>query len=235
MRKSQDGAGSVRVFLVDDHELVRQGLRALLDTQPDLEWVGEAGSYAEAIARLPLADPDVVVADLQLPDGSGSDICRHLASHQPSARCLVLSSFSHDSAVFDAVRAGAAGYVVKHIDNRDLLSCIRRVAAGETLLDPRSREAMSSKARAADADERLSRLTSQERTLLRHLADGMTNREIGERMFLSDKTVKNYVSAVLAKLGVTRRAAAAAYYQRTVSRRDWAADAEELRRGAVRF
>lgn len=225
-----------RVFIVDDHDLVRQGLRTLLEAQPDFDVVGEAGSLTDALTRLPLARPDVAIVDLQLPDGSGSDVCRYLSTHQPAAACLVLSSFAHDGAVNEAVRAGAAGYVTKQIDNRELLDSIRRVAAGELLVDARSHATTQQRATSSvDDDERLAALTNQERRLLALLADGLTNREIGERLHISDKTVKNYVSSLLVKLGVTRRAAAAAYYERVVARRDIAMDDDDLRRGAIRY
>lgn len=228
-------AGRVRVFVVDDHDLVREGLRSVLTAQPDLEFVGAADGYQSALARLPLASPDVVVVDMQLPDGSGADLCRHVRDHCPSMRSLVLSSFGHDGAVHEAVRAGASGYVVKNIGTTELLECIRRVAAGRPLVDQRSAESTRERARSADADARLASLTPRERELLAYLSEGLTNRQIGERMLLSDKTVKNYVSTLMQKLGVERRAGAAAYYERTLSRRDWSVASGELGRSAVRY
>jgi two-component system, NarL family, response regulator DevR len=225
----------VRVFVVDDHDLVREGLRAVLSAQPDLDLVGMADSYHAALARLPLSSADVAVVDLQLPDGSGVDLCRHVRDHFPSMRTLVLSSFGHDGAIHEAVRSGASGYVVKNIDTTELLDCIRRVAAGRSLVDQRSAESMRERARAGDADARLATLTPQERQLLTFLSEGLTNRQIGARMHLSDKTVKNYVSTLLHKLGVERRAGAAAYYERTLSKRDWSLDPSETHRSPVRY
>ena len=234
---SADGAhgGRVRVFVVDDHVLVREGLRAVLAAEADLELVGVADGLQSALARLPLARPDVVVVDLQLPDGSGADLCRHVRDHFPAMRTLVLSSFGHDGAIHEGVRAGASGYVVKNVDTAELLECIRRVAAGRSLVDARSAEAVRERARAADADARLASLTPQERQLLTYLSDGLTNRQIGSQMHLSDKTVKNYVSTLLHKLGVERRAGAAAYYERILNRRDWTLDPLETRRSPVRY
>jgi two-component system response regulator DevR len=225
----------VRVFVVDDHDLVREGLRAVLSAQPDLDLVGVADSYHSALARLPLGSPDVVVVDLQLPDGSGADLCRHVRDHFPSMRSLVLSSFGHDGAIHEAVRSGASGYVVKNIDTSELLECIRRVAAGRSLVDQRSAESMRERARAADADARMATLTPQERQLLTYLSEGLTNRQIGGRMHLSDKTIKNYVSTLMHKLGVERRAGAAAYYERTRSKRSWSLDPSETHRSPVRY
>ncbi len=202
----------VRVFLLDDHEIVRQGLRALLETEPDLEVVGEAGSADEALARVPALRPDVAVLDVRLGDGNGDgvQVCRELTQQVPGLACLMLTSFDDDEALMAAILAGAAGYVLKQIRGNDLLGAIRTVAAGGSLLDPetthRMLSAMRTRSRATDP---LDVLTDQERTVLGLIGEGLTNREIGARMFLAEKTVKNYVSSVLSKLGLVRRTQAA--------------------------
>ena len=202
--------GSLRVFLLDDHEVVRQGLKSLLDAEPDLEVVGEASNAAEALARVPALQPDVAVLDVRLPDGDGISVCRELKSKLPDLAVLMLTSFGDDDAVFSAVMAGAAGYVLKQIKGNDLIGAVRTVGRGESLLDPAATGRLLQKMR-DDAVRRdpLDALTDQERKILELIGEGLTNREIGERMFLAEKTVKNYVSSVLAKLGLVRRTQAA--------------------------
>ena len=201
---------SLRVFLLDDHEVVRQGLKALLDAEPDLEVVGEASNAAEALARVPALKPDVAVLDVRLPDGDGISVCRELKSKLPELACLMLTSFGDDDAVFSAVMAGASGYVLKQIKGNDLIGAVRTVGRGESLLDPAATGRLLQKMR-DDAVRRdpLDALTDQERKILELIGEGLTNREIGERMYLAEKTVKNYVSSVLAKLGLVRRTQAA--------------------------
>ncbi len=204
--------GAVRVFLLDDHEIVRQGLRALLDAEPDLEVVGEAGSAGEALARVPALRPDVAVLDVRLGDGNGDgvQVCRELTQLLPGLACLMLTSFDDDDALMAAILAGASGYVLKQIRGTDLLGAIRTVAAGGSLLDPETTRRMLTVMRTqANARDPLDVLTDQERTVLELIGEGLTNREIGTRMFLAEKTVKNYVSSVLSKLGLVRRTQAA--------------------------
>jgi two-component system, NarL family, response regulator DevR len=202
----------VTVFLVDDHEVVRRGLVDLLSSDPDLEVVGEAGSVSEALARIPGLRPDVAVLDVRLPDGSGIELCRDLLSDLPDLRCLMLTSFTSDEATLDAILAGASGYVVKDIKGMALAEAIKDVGAGKSLLDNRAAAALMTKLRgAAEHKDPLSGLTDQERTLLGLLAEGLTNKQIAGRMFLAEKTVKNYVSRLLAKLGMERRTQAAVF------------------------
>jgi DNA-binding NarL/FixJ family response regulator len=202
---------TIRVFLVDDHEVVRRGVANLLDREPDLEVVGEASTVAEALARAPAVRPDVAVLDVRLPDGDGISVCRDLRSQLPELRCLMLTSFSDDEALFDAIMAGAAGYVLKQIRGIDLVGAVRTVASGQSLLDPRATARVLERMRSAArrTDDPLAALSDQERTVLELIGEGLTNREIGERMFLAEKTVKNYVSHLLAKLGMQRRTQAA--------------------------
>ena len=200
----------IRVFLLDDHEVVRRGVGELLDSESDLEVVGEASTAAEALARVPAVRPDVAVLDVRLPDGDGVTVCRELRSRLPELRCLMLTSFADDEALFDAIMAGAAGYVLKQIRGTELVDAIRTVATGQSLLDPRTTSRMLERMRAtATRSDPLAELTDQERTVLSLIGEGLTNREIGERMFLAEKTVKNYVSHLLAKLGMQRRTQAA--------------------------
>jgi two-component system response regulator DevR len=200
----------IRVFLLDDHEVVRRGVADLLESEPDLTVVGEAGTAAEALARVPAARPDVAVLDVRLPDGDGVTVCRELRSRMPDLRCLMLTSFADDDALMDAVLAGASGYVLKQIRGTDLVGAVRTVAAGESLLDPRTTVRVLDRMRAAaERKGPVASLTEQERTVLALIGDGLTNRQIGERMFLAEKTVKNYVSHILAKLGMQRRTQAA--------------------------
>ncbi len=199
----------IRVFLLDDHELVRRGVRELLEGEGDLEVVGEASTAAEALARVPAVRPQVAVLDVRLPDGDGVEVCRELRSQFPDLACLMLTSFSDDEALLGAVMAGAAGYVLKDIRGGDLVGAVRTVAAGGSLLDARSTAHVLAKLRDKQAADPLDVLTDQERRILELIGEGLTNRQIGERLFLAEKTVKNHVSSVLSKLGLQRRTQAA--------------------------
>jgi DNA-binding NarL/FixJ family response regulator len=200
----------VRVFLLDDHEVVRRGVADLLEAEPDLTVVGEAATAAEALARVPAVRPDVAVLDVRLPDGDGVTVCRELRSRLPDLRCLMLTSFADDDALFDAIMAGASGYVLKQIRGTDLVGAVRTVASGQSLLDPRTTAKVLERLRTSTDDKSpVATLTEQERTVLALIGEGLTNREIAERMFLAEKTVKNYVSHLLAKLGMQRRTQAA--------------------------
>ncbi|MFE9244176.1 response regulator [Nocardiopsis sp. NPDC006938] len=202
----------IRVFLVDDHEIVRRGVGALLDEEGGIEVVGEAGTAAQALARVPALEPDVVVLDVRLPDGDGVTVCRDIRSMLPDTRMLMLTSYSDDEALYGAVMAGASGYILKQIHGTDLVGAVRTVAEGRSLLDPESTTRMLERLRAeAGRKDPLGELTEQERRVLELIGEGLTNREIGSRMYLAEKTVKNYVSRVLAKLGMARRTQAAAY------------------------
>jgi two-component system response regulator DevR len=210
----------IRVFLLDDHEIVRRGLRDLLDGEDDIEVCGEAGTAEEAMARIPATRPDVALLDVRLPDGSGVEVCRDIRSAHPDVKCLMLTSYADDEALFDAITAGAAGYVLKEVRSGALLDGIRHVASGQSLLDPTVTAAVLKRLRAApEEDERFADLTPQERRILALLADGMTNRQIAGEMFLAEKTVKNYVSNLLGKLGMQRRTEAAVYAARLAERR----------------
>lgn len=201
----------VRVFLLDDHELVRRGIADLLEAA-GMTVVGEAGTAAEAIARIPACRPHVALLDGRLPDGSGIDVCRDLRSSMPEMRCLILTSYDDNDAVFAAVMAGAAGYLLKEIRGNSLVDAVRQVAAGRSLLDPAVTERLLARMRDGEkGDPRLASLTARERQILDLIADGLTNRQIGERLFLAEKTVKNYVSELLHKLGMERRTQAAVY------------------------
>ncbi|GAA0646688.1 response regulator transcription factor [Streptomyces malaysiensis subsp. malaysiensis] len=209
--------GKIRIFLVDDHEVVRRGVRDLLASEPDLEVVGEAGTAADALARIPAARPDVAVLDIRLPDRSGVEVCREIRARDESVRCMMLTSFADDEALFDAIIAGASGYVMKDIRGDELLSAVRDVAAGRSLLDQVATARVLERLRgqtAPKADERLAGLTEQERRILLLIGEGLTNRAIGERLHLAEKTIKNYVSSLLSKLGMERRSQAAAYVAR---------------------
>jgi DNA-binding NarL/FixJ family response regulator len=204
-----DGS-QLRVFLMDDHEVVRQGLKALVDAEPDMEVVGEASTASEALARVPALKPDVAVLDVRLPDGDGISVCRDLKSGLPELACLMLTSFGDDDALFSAIMAGASGYVLKQIKGNDLVGAIRTVGHGQSLLDPQATGRLLQRMRTdAVRKDPLDVLTDQERKILDLIGEGLTNREIGQRMFLAEKTVKNYVSSVLAKLGLVRRTQAA--------------------------
>ncbi len=212
----------IKVMLVDDHEVVRQGLRAMLDAQEDLEVVAEAGTAGEAVLRARSYKPDVVVLDVRLPDRSGVLACRDIRAEHPDMAVLMLTSFSDDQALFDSIMAGAAGYVLKQIRGTELIDGIRRVGAGESLLDPAVTARVLERVRnpKGDEDPRLARLTPTEARILEMIAEGLTNREIGERIHLAEKTVKNYVSTILTKLQVSRRAEAAAYLAERRHRND---------------
>jgi two-component system response regulator DevR len=209
-------ARQIRVFLLDDHEVVRRGVHELLSIEDDIEVVGEAGTAAEALTRIPATRPDVAVLDVRLPDGSGVEVCREIRSQQPDIKCLMLTSFSDDEALFDAIMAGASGYVLKAIRGTDLLSAVRDVASGKSLLDPVATGRVLARLRdgGGQEDPRLAGLTKQERRILDLIGEGMTNRQIGNELHLAEKTVKNYVSSLLAKLGMERRTQAAAYVAR---------------------
>jgi DNA-binding NarL/FixJ family response regulator len=212
-------AVTTRVFLLDDHEIVRRGLRELIEAEDDLVVVGEAGTAEEAYGRIPATSPHVAVLDVRLPDGDGIEVCREVRSKHPEISCIMLTSFSDDDAVYAAIMAGASGYVLKQGRGSDLVDGIRRVAAGESLLDPSVTTRVLERLRRQDDDEDVARLTDQERKILELISEGLTNRQIGERMFLAEKTVKNYVSNMFAKLGMSRRTEAAAYAARLSERR----------------
>ncbi|MCW2940843.1 MAG: DNA-binding response regulator [Actinomycetia bacterium] len=208
----QARGSTIRVFLLDDHEVVRRGVAAMLEAEGDIEVVGEAGSAEQAIARIPAANPHVAVLDVRLPDGDGVSVCREIRSRMPQVACLMLTSFSDEEALFDAVMAGASGYVLKQIHGSDLVGAVRTVAAGQSLLDPRSTGQMLARLRdRAARKDPLAALSAQEKQILDLIGEGLTNRQIGERMFLAEKTVKNYVSNLFAKLGMSRRTQAAAF------------------------
>ncbi len=209
----------IRVFLLDDHEVVRRGVRELLESADDLEVVGEAGTAAEALQRAPATSPDVAILDVRLPDASGIEVCRELRSSMPDLKCLMLTSFNDDEALFDAVIAGAAGYVLKEVRGSDLIESVRRAAAGHSLLDPVVTARVIDRLRNPPKDALTAMLSPQESAILGHLADGLTNRQIAEQMFLAEKTVKNYVSNLLAKLGMHHRTQAAVYAARLAERR----------------
>lgn len=209
----------IRVFLLDDHEIVRRGVRELLESADDLEVVGEAATAAEALQRVPAATPDVAILDVRLPDGNGIEVCRDLRSMMPDLRCLMLTSFNDDEALLDAVMAGASGYVLKEVRGADLVQSVRRVAAGHSLLDPVVTIRVLDRLRNPPQDTLTASLTPQETTILGHLADGRTNRQIAEQMFLAEKTIKNYVSNLLTKLGMSHRTQAAVYAARLAERR----------------
>ena len=207
------------MFLLDDHEIVRRGLRELLESEGDLTVVGEASTAEEALARIPATKPQVAVLDVRLPDGSGVEVCREVRSRHPEVQCLMLTSYADDEALFSAIMAGAAGYVLKQVKGSDLLDGIRRVARGESLLDPSVTRRVLERLRSKPEEDELAGLTEQERKILDLIAEGLTNRQIGERMFLAEKTIKNYVSNLLSKLGMSRRSEAAAYAARLEERR----------------
>jgi DNA-binding NarL/FixJ family response regulator len=201
----------IRVFLVDDHQIVRRGIADFMSDEPDLEVVGEAASMDEALARIPAADVDVAVLDVRLPDGSGVELCRELRSRLPELNCLMLTSYADDEALFDAIMAGASGFVLKRVLGSDLLNAIRTVSTGGSLLDPRTTTALLNRIR-RERQQRdpLADLTEQEHAVFTLIGEGLTNRQIGEKLFLAEKTVKNYVSHLLAKLNMQRRTQAAA-------------------------
>jgi DNA-binding NarL/FixJ family response regulator len=215
MDEAAKTAGQIGVFLLDDHEIVRRGVHDLLESEPGITVVGEAGTAAAALARIPALKPDVAILDVRLPDGDGVSVCREIRSRMPQVACLMLTSFGDDEALFDAIMAGAAGYVLKQIRGTDLVGAVRTIASGQSLLDPEAASRVMRRMRdQAQRSDPLSGLTDQERRILELIGEGLTNRQIGERLFLAEKTVKNYVSALFAKLGMERRTQAAAYAAR---------------------
>lgn len=210
----------IRVFLVDDHEIVRRGLVELLDSVSDVEVVGEAATVAQALARIPAVSPDVAVLDVRLPDGNGIELCRELLSRVDGLRCLMLTSLTDDEAMMDAILAGASGYVIKDITGMELAQAIAEVGAGRSLLDNRAAAALMDRLRARQdaAEPADDGLSEQDRTLLALLGEGLTNRQIAARMHLAEKTVKNYVSRLLGRLGMERRTQAAVYAAKTANR-----------------
>lgn len=217
-----DQERTVTIMLVDDHEIVRQGLVALLEPEPDLEVVVEAGTAEEAVARARVFEPDVVVMDIRLPDGNGVDACRDIRSHRPETRVLMLTSFSDDQALFDSIMAGASGYLLKQVRGQELAESVRKVGRGESILDPAVTQRVLERIRNPDEDkdEKLARLTPTEERILGMITDGQTNREIASHIHLAEKTVKNYVSGILSKLEVSRRVEAAAYLVEERSRQE---------------
>ena len=214
------GGMTTKVFLLDDHEIVRRGLRDLLEAEADLTVVGEAGTAEQALNRIPATQPDVAVLDVRLggETESGIEVCREVRSRHPEVRCIMLTSFADDEALFAAIMAGASGYVLKQVRGNDLVDSIRRVARGESLLDPSLTGRVLERLRAEPERDELAQLTEQERRILDLIADGYTNRQIAQTIFLAEKTVKNYVSNLLAKLGMSRRTEAAAYAARLAER-----------------
>jgi DNA-binding NarL/FixJ family response regulator len=209
--------GKITVFLLDDHEVVRRGVHELLAAEPGIEVVGEAATAEDALVRIPATEPDVAVLDVRLPDGSGVEVCREVRSRNENIKCLMLTSFADDEALFDAIMAGASGYVLKAIRGNELLTAVRDVAAGKSLLDPVATARVLERLRDGgrpSGDARLANLTDQERRILDLIGEGLTNRAIGERLHLAEKTIKNYVSSLLSKLGMERRAQAAAFVAR---------------------
>jgi two-component system, NarL family, response regulator DevR len=202
----------IRVFLLDDHEVVRRGIKELLESEGDIEVVGESGSAQEATRRIPALRPDVAILDGRLPDGTGMEVCRDVRSVDPSIKALILTSYDDDEALFSAIMAGAAGYILKQVRGNDLVETVRRVAAGESTLDPSVTARVLDRVRnGPPRDQQLEALTTQEQKILELIGEGLTNRQIAERMYLAEKTVKNYVSSLLAKLGLTSRTQAAIF------------------------
>jgi two-component system, NarL family, response regulator DevR len=210
---------AIRVFLLDDHELVRRGIRNLLEQEPDLQVVGEADTAQDGKARIPALRPHVAILDARLPDGSGIDVCRDIRSVDPSIRALILTSYDDDEALFAAIMAGAAGYLLKQVRGSDLVSAVRLVAGGQSLLDPAVTQRVIERIRQGPQQpDELKSLTDQEHRILELVAEGLTNRQIAERMYLAEKTVKNYVSSILAKLGLERRTQAAVFAAKLLGR-----------------
>lgn len=219
---------AIRVFLLDDHQVVREGVRRLLEADADIEVVGEAGTAAEALAGIDATVPDVAVLDVRLPDGDGVSVCRDVRARHGDVACLMLTSFADDEAMAQAVLAGAAGYILKQVRGNDLVTSVRAAASGHRLIDSDTARQVIERLRRSQAEvEAADRLTDRERTILDLIAEGKTNRQIGEELYLAEKTVKNYVSTVLAKLGMVRRTEAAAYAARLAERQ-----AEDERRHA---
>jgi two-component system, NarL family, response regulator DevR len=213
---SEDGTSQpIKVFLLDDHEIVRRGVRDMLEAEGDIIVIGEAGTASSALARIPALRPDVAVLDVRLPDGDGVTVCREIRSRMPEVACLMLTSFADDDALMDAVLAGAAGYVLKQIRGTDLVGAVRTVAIGQSMLDSRAASQLMARLRGQSArQDPLAALTPQEKRILELIGEGLTNRQIGEQLFLAEKTVKNYISGLFAKLGMERRTQAAAYAAR---------------------
>ncbi|KOX11139.1 response regulator [Streptomyces sp. NRRL B-3648] len=223
VQREQAGPGRpVRVFLLDDHEVVRRGVRDLLDDEPDITVAGEAATVEQALVRVPALRPDVAVLDVRLPDGDGVTACRELRSHLPGLACLMLTSFDDEEALLDSIMAGASGYVLKQIQGADLVSAVRTVARGQSLLDPSATARLMAGLRAGRQRETepgvLPGLTERERQILALIGEGLTNRQIGARLYLAEKTVKNHISRLLAKLGVERRVQAAVIATRAQDR-----------------
>jgi two-component system, NarL family, response regulator DevR len=216
---------TTRVFLLDDHEIVRRGVRELVESEGEFEVVGEAGTVAEALARIPPARPDVALLDARLPDGSGVEVCREIRDSHPEIMCVILTSFADDEALFDSIMAGASGYLLKKARADELLHALRVVAGGGSLIDPALTSRVMDRIRNPHQDDEISRLSAQERRILELIGEGLTNHEIAERMHLADKTVKNYVSHVLTKLGMSRRTEVAALSARLEERQRKARDA----------
>ncbi len=211
---------TTRVFLLDDHEIIRRGLRELFDAEDDLEVVGEASTAEEALDRVPSTRPDVAVLDVRLADDDGVEVCRDLMSLHLGIHCLMLTSFADDEALFSAILAGASGFVLKDVRGIDLVSAVRQVAAGQSLIDATLRSKVTARMRSREVeDQYLAKLSSRERQVLDLIAEGKTNRQIGEELFLAEKTVKNYVSSVLMKMGLSRRTEAAVYAVKQAERR----------------
>jgi two-component system, NarL family, response regulator DevR len=202
----------IRIFLVDDHELIRRGLRAFLDDEADIEVVDEAASARDAIGKVPIVKPDLVVLDIRLPDGNGVEVCRELRARCPQTKVVMLTSFADDNALMDSIMAGASGYILKATKQHELLDALRKVANGQSLIDPAVTASVFRRLRRqAESSDALEALTSQERKILDLIAEGLTNREIAERIHLAERTVKNYVSHILAKLGMKHRTQVALY------------------------
>jgi len=210
---------TVRVFLLDDHEIVRRGLRELLEEEEDLEVVGEASTAEEALTRIGAVSANVAVLDVRLPDGDGVQVCRDIRSKHPEIACVMLTSYADDEALFSAIMAGASGYVLKQVRGTDLVDGVRRAGRGESLLDPATTARVLQRLRQPAEPDELAGLTDQERHILDLIVEGLTNRQIGERLFLAEKTVKNYTSNLLSKLGMSRRTEAAVYAARLAERR----------------
>jgi DNA-binding NarL/FixJ family response regulator len=205
----------IGVFLLDDHEIVRRGIRGLLEAEPDIQVIGEAGTASAALAIIPGLRPDVALLDARLPDGNGVSVCRDIRSRAPGVACLIFTAFSDDQVLLDSILAGAAGYVLKQVRGSDLAVAVRTAASGQSLLDPRAASQLIARLRDASGKrDPLARLTPRERSVLELIGAGLTNRQIGERLFIAEKTVKNYVSTLFRKLGLQQRTAAAAYVAR---------------------
>jgi two-component system response regulator DevR len=211
-QEQDDATDPIRVYLLDDHEIVRRGIRELLESEGDIVVVGESGSAAEATRHIPALRPDVAILDGRLPDGSGVDVCREIRSRDPRIAALILTSYDDDEALFSAIMAGAAGYILKQVGGNDFVDSVRRVAAGQSMLDPEVTARVLDRVRSGPrADPALEQLTTQELRILELIGEGMTNRQMAEAMFLAEKTIKNYVSSMLAKLGLESRTQAAIF------------------------